>query len=126
MKSLFTVVLLLLLPWASYAASLDAALPDAAQESRAQHLFTQLRCVVCAGQTLTESQTTLAIDMRTQVRRMVMTGAKDDTILDYFTERYGSEVLTTPPLTGTLSLLWALPVILLLLASLIAVRSLRR
>jgi cytochrome c-type biogenesis protein CcmH len=126
MKWLCTTLLLLFLPCASSAASLDTPLTDAAQEGRAQHLFTQLRCVVCAGQTLTESHTTLAIDMRAHVRRMVMTGATDGAILDYFTERYGSEVLTAPPLSGTLSLLWALPVILLLFASLIAARSLRR
>ena len=98
----------------AYAIGIDAPRDDASKEARAQHLFASLRCVVCSGQTLADSDVALARDMRTHVRKMIDSGARDAEILSYFTERYGTQVLTIPPNHGAASLLWVLPLVLLL------------
>lgn len=102
----------------AHAIGVDAPLPDRAQEERAQHVFSLLRCVVCSGQTLAESDVALARDMRRQVRIMVKTGASQEAILTYFTDRYGQDVLTAPPMQGWGAGLWGIPVLLLAMGGL--------
>jgi cytochrome c-type biogenesis protein CcmH len=109
----------------AFAIGIDKPLASKADEARAQQLFSSLRCVICAGQTLADSDVSLARDMRVQVRRMVQSGATNQAILDYFTERYGIEVLTTPPARGATAWLWALPVAVALIAVLLLWLGLR-
>jgi cytochrome c-type biogenesis protein CcmH len=102
--------------WATtaLAAPFDTPLPNAAQEARAQALFGQLRCVVCAGQSLADSNAALARQMRMHVRTQVEKGATDPEIIAFFVVRYGEEALLAPPTHGPLALLWTMPALLLL------------
>lgn len=99
----------------------EAPLPDAAQEARAQNLFRQMRCVVCQGQPLSETNASLAYDMRQVIRQQIADGKTDDAIFSYFTERYGDEIATTPPVTGGTFLLWGAPFLLLAVAVMVMV-----
>lgn len=93
--------------------TIDKTLPDAAQEQRAQTLFRQLKCVVCQGQPLNESDVPLAQDMRGLIRNQITEGKTDAQILAYLEIRYGQEITTTPPLETTTLLLWFSPFLLL-------------
>lgn len=93
--------------------TVDKTLPDTAQEARAQDLFRQIKCVVCQGQPLNESNATLAQDMRGLIRTQIAAGKTNEQILDYLEERYGKEIATTPPLEANTLLLWLSPFVLL-------------
>lgn len=106
-------MLLIALPLAAGAVTLDTPLPDAGMEQRAQALFEEMRCVVCEGQPLAESDARHAVDMRTTIRQMIARGDADSQIHDFFQSRYGDEVFMRPPTRGTSLPLWLAPFIML-------------
>ena len=71
------------------------------------------------NQNLLESNAPVAVSMRHQVYSMVEEGKSEVEIIGWMTERYGDFVRYNPPLTGQTLVLWALPVVLLLLMILI-------
>ncbi len=87
---------------------------DAATEQRYQKLAAELRCLVCQNQSLADSHADLAQDLRDEVYRMLNEGRTDEEIVGFLVERYGDFVLYRPPVSGTTSLLWFGPVLLLL------------
>lgn len=110
-----SLAMIVALAWlgTAHAASIDQPLMDAAQEKTAHSVFRELRCVVCAGQSLAESDATLAIQMRAHVRELVAQGKTEDEILAHFRARYGDQILLTPPLEEKTALLWLAPLLLL-------------
>lgn len=83
-------------------------------EIRAKALYDELRCVVCAGQSIAESNAELAQDMRTQVQLLIETNKSDAEIRDWFVARYGDAVLMNPPLKPLTLALWFGPVLIFL------------
>lgn len=118
------VLLILLLAMPAYAVTIEAPLSSAAQEQQAQHIIRQLKCVVCEGQALGESDAALAIQMRAEVRRMVGEQKSEQEILDYFVTRYGDQILLKPPLTATTFLLWLAPLLFVLIGACVIRRNL--
>ncbi len=104
----------LLISIAAHAVTIETPLPDASQERTARALFTELRCVVCEGQSVADSDAVLAAQMRAQVREQVAAGKSRAEILAFFRERYGEHILMTPPLNPSTILLWFAPLILIL------------
>ena len=99
-----------LLPAAELA---NTALPDAAQEAKAKALMTNLRCLVCQGQSIADSDAELAGDMRALVRRRIAAGEEPQAIRDWLIARYGNWVSYDPPLEPVTWPLWAAPLLLL-------------
>ena len=99
-----------LLPPAEYAYT---QLPDPAQEAKAAALMETLRCLVCQGQSIADSDAELAGDMRALVRRRIAAGEQPDAIRGWLVARYGKWVSYDPPLGGSTWPLWALPILLL-------------
>ena len=83
-------------------------------EVRAKALFNELRCVVCAGQSIAESNAELAQDMREQVVPLINDNRSDAEIRDWFVQRYGDAVLMNPPLKPLTFALWFGPVLIFL------------
>lgn len=114
-RSLSTCLILwLALMVSAQAVTIERPLPDIAQETRAQALFHQLKCMVCEGQALAESDAALAVQMRAQIRQMVAHDTADAEVLAFFRARYGSQILLTPPLETDTWALWLAPLVLLL------------
>ena len=84
-----------------------------------------LRCAVCQNQPVSESNSELARDMRTIIREKLDAGESREQIVQYFVDRYGDYVLMKPPYTGTGTVLWLLPTVVLLLALGVAIFYLR-
>jgi cytochrome c-type biogenesis protein CcmH len=104
----------------------DRVLEDPAQEARARALQTALRCVVCQGQSIADSNAPLAADMRNLIREQIAAGRSDDEIKSFLVARYGEFVLMEPPLRGDTLLLWFAPALLVLVGGgIIAVTVLR-
>ena len=103
-----------------------AQLPDPAQEAEAKALMNTLRCLVCQGQSIADSDAEMAGDMRALVRQRIQQGEKPEAVRDWLIERYGSYVSYDPPLDAATLPLWLAPLVLLGVGVLIASRSVRR
>jgi cytochrome c-type biogenesis protein CcmH len=68
-----------------------------------------LMCPVCQGQSVGESNSNLANDMRDIIRKQLEQGKSKEEILNYFVNSYGESILATPPPKGINWLLWLLP-----------------
>lgn len=126
MRRLRNQLLSLILFGACALAFAQAAALSQAQEARAQTLAQQLRCLVCQNQTIADSHAPLALDLKAQLREQLQAGRTDEQIIRYMTERYGDFVLYKPPLQANTWLLWAGPALLMGLALLGLVLTLRR
>lgn len=104
----------------------ETPLRDAAQEQRARQLFRELRCEVCAGQSIGDSNAALAQDMRGLVRGKVAAGESDEAILGYFAERYGEGILMRPPMQASTAPLWLGPAFVFLLGGWFLIRYFAR
>jgi cytochrome c-type biogenesis protein CcmH len=105
--------LVLLSPLAAHAADAAPAADDPVIEARMLKITAELRCLVCQNQTIADSHSDLAQDLRRQVREMLARGSSDQQVLDFMTARYGDFVLYRPPVKSTTALLWFGPAVLL-------------
>ncbi|EZP51841.1 MULTISPECIES: cytochrome c-type biogenesis protein [Sphingomonas] len=104
----------------------DTQLRDPAQEAQARALMTTLRCLVCQGQSIADSDASMAGDMRALVRSRIAAGERPAAIRTWLVERYGDYVSYDPPLGPATWPLWLAPVALLVVGALIARSSFRR
>ncbi|MEG8042763.1 cytochrome c-type biogenesis protein CcmH [Sphingomonas faeni] len=110
-------------PPARYA---NVQLADPAKEASARALMETLRCLVCQGQSIADSDADMAADMRALVRERIERGEKPASIRDWLVSRYGDYVTYDPPLSGLTWPLWFAPVLLLAIGAWIARSSFRR
>jgi len=89
-------------------------LPNASQEAQAQALMEQLRCLVCQGQSIADSDAELAGDMRDLVRRRIAAGEKPSAIRSWLIQRYGTWISYRPTDEPAAWPLWLAPLALLL------------
>ena len=96
------------------------------EEARAQDLMREVRCMVCAGQSIGDSDAPMAQDMRVFVRERVAEGRNDEEIRDALVARFGHEVLLRPRIDGETALLWIAPLLFLVLGGGLLAASMRR
>lgn len=80
--------------------------------ARANALFRQLRCVVCEGESVAESQAEVARDLREEVRRRLAAGESEEEIKAYLVSRYGEFILMQPPFEPITYALWLGPLLM--------------
>jgi len=88
-------------------------LGDPRQEAQAKALMETLRCLVCQGQSIADSDADMAGDMRSLVRERIAAGDNPEAIRTWLIERYGNWVSYKPPVEPVTWPLWAAPVVLL-------------
>lgn len=98
------------------AAASDPAerLPDPAREERARTLFRQVRCLVCQNESIDDSDSELAGDLRRVVREQVAAGRSDAQVKAFLTDRYGPYVLLKPAFDAANAALWLTPILAVL------------
>ena len=111
---------------AADAATIEQPLADPVQEQQARALFYELRCAVCEGQSLADSDASLAVEMRAYIRRLVASGATPDEILSKFRASYGDRILMKPPLDAQTVALWFAPILLLIGGGVLVWRATRQ
>lgn len=132
MKRLLTIVCVFVASPALAQSSLPPAywanrqLPDAAQEARARGLMEEIRCLVCQGQSIADSDADLAGDMRDLVRRRVAAGESPGRIRSWLIQRYGPWITYRPPAEPITWPLWLLPAVLLAAGVLLARGRIKR
>jgi cytochrome c-type biogenesis protein CcmH len=102
-----------------------SALLDPPREARVQAMGKQLRCPMCQGLSIADSNSSAARAQMDKVRELVSAGKTDQEIRDYFTSRYGEWALLDPPASGMNLLVWVLPVLLLVFGGLGIARAVR-
>jgi cytochrome c-type biogenesis protein CcmH len=101
-------------------------LADPLLEARAKALMQTIRCVVCQGQSIADSDAPLAGDMRALVRERIAGGEAPEAIRSWLVARYGSWVSYAPPVEPLTWPLWAAPIVLIAIGLLVARTTLRR
>ena len=99
---------------------------DAAEEQRFRALVSELRCVMCQNQSLSDSNAQIAYDLRREVLELMRQGKSDAEVKDFLVARYGDFVLYKPRMSAATWLLWLGPVLLLLGGGVAIARIVRR
>lgn len=101
-------------------------LQDPALEARARALSAGLRCLVCQNESIDDSHADLAHDLRVLLRERIARGDTDQQAIDYLVSRYGDFVLLRPRFSLKTALLWATPLLVLVLGGSLIVIGRRR
>jgi len=105
--ALFCLLAILALAWA------PSARADALDD-QVRAISKELRCPVCAGETVADSNAAVSVQMRGVIRQKLEAGETADQIKAYFVARYGPEILLTPQTSGFTLGVWIMPVVALL------------
>jgi cytochrome c-type biogenesis protein CcmH len=108
------------------AVDINGQLEDPVLQTRFESIAKELRCLVCQNESIADSNADLAVDLRRQVREMLVAGKSDDDIFKYMTDRYGDFVRFAPPWGPKTFLIWGAPFIALLLGAGIVFRVARQ
>lgn len=126
MRYFIQFALLLLLIQATFAESIEAKdFESLDQESRYQALIENIRCPVCQGQSIGGSNSSLAKDLREQVRQMIISNKSNKEIYQFMVDRYGDFVVFNPPISWKTYLLWFAPLVFLVFCMIYLIRSTR-
>ena len=124
--------IIILLPLTSGVLHAQAPDPTVAEqtlgydEAEAYAIDGMIMCPVCPAETIGQAQVPIARQMRQIVRDMLSEGATRQEILDFFAERYGQDILASPPKSGFNLVAWIIPlagVAAALVAGLLVLRS---
>jgi len=99
---------------------------DSALEARTSAVAATLRCPVCQGESIQDSPSELAQQMRAVVRERLRAGESPEEIKAYFASRYGEWILLEPKMTGLNIVLYILPVVLVIGGLILVVALVRK
>ncbi|WP_248465716.1 cytochrome c-type biogenesis protein [Pectobacterium versatile] len=116
----------LLLSFSVLASSEVLRFDNATQEQQFRELTMQLRCPKCQNNSIADSNSMIASDMRQKVYELMQQGQTKEQVVDYMVDRYGYFVTYEPPITPFTVLLWLLPVLFLAVGSWVIIRRARR
>jgi cytochrome c-type biogenesis protein CcmH len=102
-----------------------AHMPTPELEARYLALTHEFRCPVCQSESLADSDAEVAGEIRAQIRRMLLAGQSNRQIRNFLVSRYTQFILLKPEYSLRNAWLWLAPVILLLIAGIIAARIIR-
>jgi cytochrome c-type biogenesis protein CcmH len=112
-KRVVFIVLLALLSVTAIAIDSES-FDDPVLHARYRKLTQELRCLQCQNENIRDSNATLAVDLRRELRAMLLAGKTDDEIIRFLTDRYGDFVLYRPPFAARTIVLWLAPGLALL------------
>ena len=112
MKKIYFLIFILnfLSPNISLSTEPNEFLSDANLEIRARDLSKNIRCLVCQNQSIDDSNSELAKDLRMIIRNKLSQGETNNQILDFLVSKYGEFILMKPKLTFNTIILWASPI----------------
>ncbi len=105
--------ILLCLPFVVNAKEAESVIADPVLHERVMSVSAELRCLVCQGQSLADSHSEFAVDMRQQIQDMMADGMSNGEVIDFMVQRYGDTVRYRPPFNTVTVILWFGPFTLL-------------
>ena len=91
--------------------------------TKVDQITKNLRCLICQGQSVYDSQSDFAISMKLVVKKKIDEGKEDDEIYDYLKNIYGEWIVYEPELNQNTFLLWLIPLILFAFGGLLIIRK---
>jgi len=88
--------------------------PTRTLDQRVQDVASQLKCPICQGESVADSPSLLAKQMRGVIRQQLQSGKSEQEVIQYFEARYGEQIVWSPPWQGFTLLAWLVPIALLL------------
>jgi len=82
-------------------------------DQRVHDVASQLKCLVCQGESVADSPATLSLQMRGVIRQQLQSGKSEQEVVQYFVSRYGDRILLSPPWQGLTLLTWLVPIALM-------------
>ena len=82
-----------------------------------------LRCLICQGQSIYDSQSDFAISMRILIKNKLEEGKSENEIYDFLKKKYGEWIVYEPEFNKKTFILWTLPVILFIFGGLLIIRK---
>ena len=82
--------------------------------NKTREISQNIRCLVCRNQSIDESNSELAKDLRVLIKEKIIDGLSDKEIYNYLSNRYGDYILLNPPFKTNTILLWLLPFLILI------------
>src|SRR5438034_8062470 len=83
-------------------------------DQRVHNVASQLKCLVCQGESVADSPATLSLQMRGVIRQQLQSGKSEQEVIQYFVSRYGDRILLSPPIQGLTLLAWLVPIALMI------------
>ena len=83
-------------------------------DQRVQNVASQLKCPVCQGESVADSQATIAQQMRQVIRGQLQSGKSEQDVVQYFIHSYGDQIVWLPPWQGFSLLIWLIPIVFFL------------
>ncbi|NHI00185.1 cystathionine gamma-synthase [Oceanimonas doudoroffii] len=99
---------------------------DSAREEVFRELLRELRCPKCQNQDIADSNAELAKDLRDKTYQMLQQGSSKQEVIDYMVARYGNFILYKPPFMASTLILWAGPVLVLVIGALVVLVRTRK
>jgi cytochrome c-type biogenesis protein CcmH len=99
---------------------------DSPLEARTREVAAQLRCPVCQGNSIQDSPSELALEMKGVVREQLQSGKSPDEVKRYFVDKYGEWILLEPKAEGFNLLVYLLPVLGIAVGVLVIWRAVKK
>ena len=93
-----------------------------ASAEREINIYKNIRCLVCQGQSLNDSNSDFAVDLKKVIKKKIIKKQTDQEIYKYLTERYGDWILLSPPLKKNTILLWIIPILFAILGAIFLIK----
>jgi cytochrome c-type biogenesis protein CcmH len=106
--------------------ALEEPLKDALLEKQAKEIFKSLKCEVCEGQSVLDSESDFAKSARNLVRDMLEKGFNQEQIYDALKSNYGESIMFKPPFNSSTILLWILPFMLIFIGAIAVIINLKK
>ena len=110
----------------SFTVEPDEIISNPIYENRARDLSKGIRCLVCQNQSIDDSDSDLAKDLRRIIRKKIIQGETDNEITQYLVDKYGNFILMKPPLYQDTYILWISPLLLMIVGITIMYFTLKR
>ena len=91
--------------------------------TKVDQITKNLRCLICQGQSVYDSQSDFAISMKLVVKNKIDEGKEEEEIYDYLKNKYGEWIVYEPELNQNTFLLWSIPLILFAFGGLLIIRK---
>jgi len=123
---LILLTIIIINPPISYTVEPDEIISNSTFEKRARDLSKGIRCLVCQNQSIDDSDSDLAKDLRKIIREKIVQGETDTDITEFLVDKYGNFILMKPPLYNETYILWVSPLLLMIIGITIIYYSFRR
>ena len=117
MKKIILTVLILIIT------TFHSNISFADQNKNIDHITKNLRCLICQGQSVYDSQSDFAISMKLLIKKKINEGRTEKEIYAFLKNRYGEWVVYDPEINKNTILLWLIPLILFVFGGLLIVRK---